>query len=134
LFTEDANLRYQFSRQADYLAQLCVTWQTKVQSIPPDQHMSRSWGPSDEVMRGAVAFEYQGSWDVEDRMDDDSDDEGYDGEDVDESDGELWEAVEALALADEYRMASGSQSFRPPSPPVTDVGGSPRKRARHHVG
>jgi hypothetical protein len=95
------------------LCRLCAIWQRKVRSLPRGND-DDCWGPSDEELQSSSVSEVTGSWieesssdqEVSDQNDNDSDaSDNADWEDVDdhESDGELIESLEAVAIADEYR-------------------------------
>lgn len=96
---------------ADELLNICVVWKKKVQSIPCAWLVNESWGPSDKALLQATYNQAQSS--LKDENDDKSMELDEDGEGDLESgeigDEELMDAVEEIALADEYRYCQDNE-------------------------
>ncbi|KAG1833612.1 hypothetical protein DFJ58DRAFT_847798 [Suillus subalutaceus] len=104
----DPVMSFHLGSRADELVNICVIWRKKVQCIPCVWPMIASWGPSDEALVQAAFSQARSSF-----WDEDDDDESLEGDR--EGDGEsdleygeiedeeLMDAIEEIALADEYR-------------------------------
>ncbi|KAG2123852.1 hypothetical protein DEU56DRAFT_917259 [Suillus clintonianus] len=109
----DPVMFFHLRSRTDELLDICVIWKKKVQNIPCAWPMIASWGPSDEALVQAAYNQAQSSFRGED---DDESLEG-DGEDDCESDleygeiedEELMDAIEEIALADEYRYGQNAE-------------------------
>jgi hypothetical protein len=109
----DHDVLYQQQLQAQELCRLCAIWQRKVRSLPRG-HYNESWGPLDEDVQASAMFEVTGSWVEVDSSDEETSDGGDDDTDIDdpdwvdceddESNGELMESLEAVALSDQYHV------------------------------
>jgi hypothetical protein len=92
-------MKYQLQLKAEYLAQLCAAWQSKLQLMSGGDDISDdSWGPSTADLAAIRSFEY-----YESTIESESDDEWDVEQETDIEDAELWEAIELNALADEFR-------------------------------
>ncbi|KAG1725965.1 hypothetical protein EDB19DRAFT_1643732, partial [Suillus lakei] len=92
--------------RADELVNICVVWKKKVQCIPCAWPVGESWGPSDEALLQAARDQVQSSFCDEDDAESVEGEEGdYKGdlEYGEIGDEELMDAIEDIALADEYR-------------------------------
>jgi hypothetical protein len=89
----------------DELANICVVWRRKVQCIPCAWSVVESWGPSDEVLLRATHEQAQPSFRDEDDQSVGPVEEDNEGDlDCGEiGDDELMDAIEDIALVDEYR-------------------------------
>jgi len=104
------DLHYQLTRHAWHLKHLCIIWQSKTRMIPCNK--SADWGPSEAELHEMRMSEYHGSWnnaqdseelmDIDENQKDGSDDEEEDDDDV--VDGELLDAMDAVALTEEYQI------------------------------
>ncbi|KAG2115662.1 hypothetical protein BD769DRAFT_1363277 [Suillus cothurnatus] len=104
----DPVMSFHLGSRADELVNICIIWRKKVQCIPCAWPMIASWGPSDEALVQAAFSQARSSF-----RDEDDDDESLEGDR--EGDGEsdleygeiedeeLMDAIEEIALADEYR-------------------------------
>jgi hypothetical protein len=95
-------MKYHLRLRAQYLGRLCMTWQSKIRSLPAGNSMSDdSWGPNAVDLAKLRSFEFQEST-AEAESDDEWDmEEDYDADDVDRA--ELLESIELNALADSFR-------------------------------
>ena len=95
-------MKYHLKLRAEYLAHLCITWQSKIRSLPVGNSIpDDSWGPTAADLARIRSFEFQEST-IEAGSDDEWDmEEEYDADDADR--GELLESIELNALADEFR-------------------------------
>ncbi|KAG0698489.1 hypothetical protein DFH29DRAFT_983874 [Suillus ampliporus] len=102
----DAVMSFHLRSCADELINICVVWKKKVQCIPCAWPVGESWGPSDEALLQAARDQAQSSFCDED------DPESVEGEEGDcegdleygeIGDEELMDAIEDIALVDEYR-------------------------------
>ncbi|KAG1744527.1 uncharacterized protein EDB91DRAFT_1236494 [Suillus paluster] len=106
-FATDAVMSFHLRSCADELVNICVVWKKKVQCIPCAWSVGESWGPSDEALLQAACDQVWSSFRDED--DDDSvegEEEGDCKEDMgygEIEDEELMDAIEDIALVDEYR-------------------------------
>jgi len=107
---DNEDLVYQLDLQAQELCRLCLTWRSKLQPIPTDQ--DEFWGPSEHELKMMSEFEFNPSLEDNgeaegeyDQSRGSSDDSGEDWAGVvhEDSDGDLIESLDALALSDEYR-------------------------------
>jgi hypothetical protein len=106
-FATDAVMSFHLRSRADELVNICVVWKKKVQCIPCAWPVGESWGPSDEALLQAAYDQVQSSFRDED------DDESVGGEEEGDCKGdleygeigdeELMDAIEDIALVDEYR-------------------------------
>ncbi|KAG1802391.1 uncharacterized protein BJ212DRAFT_1230859, partial [Suillus subaureus] len=90
---------------ADKLANICVVWRRKAQCIPCAWSVVDSWGPSDEVLLQATHEQVQPSfWDEDDQSVGPVEEDNKGDSDCGEiGDDELMDAIEDIALVDEYR-------------------------------
>ena len=92
-------MNYQLGLQAEYLAQLCFIWKSKIwltpggDSIPDDV-----WGPTATDLSAIQSFEFH-----ESTAEAESEDRWVFEEESEVEDAELLEAIELSALADEFR-------------------------------
>jgi hypothetical protein len=103
----DAVMSFHLQSRANELVNICVVRKKKVQCIPCAWPVVESWGPSDEALLQAACNQVQSSFRHED------DDESIEGEEEGDykgdleygeiGDEELMDAIEDIALADEYR-------------------------------
>ncbi|KAG1819999.1 hypothetical protein EV424DRAFT_1472573 [Suillus variegatus] len=102
----DAVMSFHLRSRADELINICVVWKKKVQCIPCAWPVGESWGPSDEALLQAARDQAQSSFrdevDAESVEGEEGDCEG-DLEYGEIGDEELMDAIEDIALADEYR-------------------------------
>jgi hypothetical protein len=109
---EDVVMTFHLASRSEELIDMCVTWRKKVQCIPCAWPVSR-WGPSDEVLFRAACDQVQPSFRDEDEQSEqggkENDNEGLDDNDI--GDDELMDAIEDIALADEYRYAEDTRDF-----------------------
>lgn len=119
-------MTFHLTSRAEELADICVTWRRKVQCIPCAWSVVDGWGPSDEVLLQATHEQVQPSFQDEDNQSvgpGEENDEG-DSEYGEIRDDELMDAIEDIALADEYRydidpdddLDDIEDSFMPSSP------------------
>ncbi|KAG2045598.1 hypothetical protein BDR06DRAFT_1015487 [Suillus hirtellus] len=99
---------------ADELVNICIIWRKKVQCIPCVWPITVSWGPSDEALVQATFSQAQSSfWDEDDEDKSLEGDKEGDGESELEygkiEDEEMMDAIEEIALADEYRYDQKNQ-------------------------
>ncbi|KAG1864094.1 hypothetical protein C8R48DRAFT_570903, partial [Suillus tomentosus] len=102
---EDVVLTFHLTSCKDELANICVTWRRKVQRIPCAWSVVDSSGPSYEVLLWATHKQAQPSfWNEDDQSVGpvEEDDEG-DLDCGEIGDDELMDAIEDIALVDEYR-------------------------------
>ena len=102
----DAVLSFHLQSRADELVNICVVWKKKVQCIPCAWPVGESWGPSDEVLLQAACNQVQSSFWHEDDESVEGEEEGDCNGDLEYGeigDEELMDAIEDIALADEYR-------------------------------
>jgi hypothetical protein len=102
----DAVISFHLRSRADELVNICVVWKKKVQCIPCAWPVGESWGPSDEALLQAARDQVQSSFCDEDDAESVEGEEGdYKGdlEYGEIGDEELMDAIEDIALADEYR-------------------------------
>ncbi|KAG1845352.1 hypothetical protein F4604DRAFT_1884323 [Suillus subluteus] len=110
----DPVMSFHLRSRADELVNICVIWKKKVQNIPCAWPMTASWGPSDEALVQAAYNQARSSFQGED--DDESlegDREGDCESDLEYGeieDEELMDAIEEIALADEYRDTADSRA------------------------
>lgn len=137
--------------RATELCQLCHTWQKKVQSIPGSDDLE-TWGPSEKQLLEVAVRKVTASWDEgyegwqegsdpnhdandmseeagwEDVVDEDSD--------VEDSDLEFFESLEAMAFTDEYHGVNADHvgyehaDYHTSSDSYRYGSQSPNKRAR----
>ncbi|KAG1727336.1 hypothetical protein EDB19DRAFT_1897559 [Suillus lakei] len=102
---EDVVLTFHLTSCVDELANICVVWRRKVQCIPCAWSVVDSWGPSDEVLLRATHEQAQPSFRDEDDQSVGPVEEDNEGDsDCGEiGDDELMDAIEDIALVDEYR-------------------------------
>ena len=100
-YAEDENIEYQMTLRIIFLTRLCFKWQDKLHEIPSHKVIPFSWGPSLEQLTAAQSEEITEMTDEKWEIDFDSDSE--DGEEEDRDETELIEAMEELALSDEFR-------------------------------
>lgn len=102
----DAVMSFHLQSRADELVNICVVWKKKVQCIPCAWPVGESWGPSDEVLLQAACNQVQSSFWHEDDESVEGEEEGDCNGDLEYGeigDEELMDAIEDIALADEYR-------------------------------
>ncbi|KAG1797810.1 uncharacterized protein HD556DRAFT_1440770 [Suillus plorans] len=102
----DAVMSFHLQSRVDELVNICAVWKKKVQYIPCAWPVGESWGPSDEALLQAVCDQAQSSFHDEDDAKSVEEEEGdYEGdlEYGEIGDEELMDAIEDIALADEYR-------------------------------
>jgi hypothetical protein len=100
----DAVMSFHLRLHADELLNICVVWKKKVGCIPCAWPVAESWGPLDEALLQATHEQVQPSFREKD--DDQSEEESDNDEHLgyDEiGDDELMDAIEGIALTDEYR-------------------------------
>ncbi|EDR09780.1 uncharacterized protein LACBIDRAFT_317930 [Laccaria bicolor S238N-H82] len=101
----------------EFLARLCNNWQDKTRMIDPHKPMPDSWGPSLEDLMEACKFEMTAMVAENEReiYDDDNeeeeDDEDDEGDEEEGEETELLEAVEMVALSDEFRNSYTDSLF-----------------------
>ncbi|EDR00452.1 uncharacterized protein LACBIDRAFT_313345 [Laccaria bicolor S238N-H82] len=101
----------------EFLARLCNNWQDKTRMIDPHKPMPDSWGPSLEDLMEAHKFEMTAMVAENEReiYDDDNeeeeDDEDDEGDEEEGEETELLEAVEMVALSDEFRKSYTDSLF-----------------------
>ncbi|KAG2344778.1 hypothetical protein BDR05DRAFT_975323 [Suillus weaverae] len=102
---EDVVLTFHLTSCTDELANICVVWRRKVQCIPCAWSVVDSWGPSDEVLLQATHEQVQPSFQDKDDQSVGPVEEDNEGDsDCGEiGDDELMDAIEDIALVDEYR-------------------------------
>lgn len=115
---ESEEVVYQMVLRAEFLARLCNNWQDKTRMIDPHKHMPDSWGPSLEELMEARKFEMTAMVAENERetYDDDEEEDGEEDDDDEyhEEEGEeteLLEAVEMVALSDEFRKSYADSLF-----------------------
>ncbi|KAG1900860.1 uncharacterized protein F5891DRAFT_1188357 [Suillus fuscotomentosus] len=134
----DLVMPFHLRAHAEELLSICVVWKNKVREIPcawPVEH----WGPTNKDLLRATRDQVQSSF-----FQDDNDDESVGVVDESDEDGdlaysevgddELMDAIEEVALADEYRYQDEDfiddidieDSFMPSSPTKS----TPKKRRR----
>ncbi|KAG2101584.1 uncharacterized protein F5147DRAFT_746952 [Suillus discolor] len=124
----DLVIPFHLRARAEELLSICVVWKNKVQEIPCTWPVE-SWGPTNEDLLRAARDQVQSSF-----FQDDDDDESVGVVDESDEDGdlaysevrddELMDAIEEVALADEYRYQDEDfiddidieDSFMPSSP------------------
>jgi hypothetical protein len=102
----DAVISFHLRSCVDELVNICVVWKKKVQCIPCAWPVGESWGPSNEALLQAARDQVQSSFRDEDDAESVEGEEGdYKGdlEYGEIGDEELMDAIEDIALADEYR-------------------------------
>ncbi|KAG1778076.1 hypothetical protein EV702DRAFT_1179091 [Suillus placidus] len=102
----DAVMSFHLRSHADELVNICVVWKKKVQCIPCAWPVGESWGPSDEALLQAARDQVQSSFRDEDDAKSVEGEEGDCKGDLEYGeigDEELMDAIEDIALADEYR-------------------------------
>ncbi|KAG1898846.1 uncharacterized protein F5891DRAFT_954811 [Suillus fuscotomentosus] len=102
----DAVMSFHLRSHADELVNICVVWKKKVQCIPCAWPVGESWGPSDEALLQAARDQAQSSFRDEDDAESVEGEEGDCEGDLEYGeigDEELMDAIEDIALADEYR-------------------------------
>ncbi|KAG1813496.1 uncharacterized protein BJ212DRAFT_1447764 [Suillus subaureus] len=102
---EDVVLTFHLTSRTDELANICVVWRRKVQCIPCAWSVVDSWGPSDEVLLRATHEQAQPSFrDKDDQSVGPVEEDNEGDSDCGEiGDDELMDAIEDIALVDEYR-------------------------------
>ena len=100
---ENKDVIYQLELHAYTLACLCNIWQDKVHLVIPHKTMSSSWGPTVEELAQVRKWELsemaiENDIDGEEEVESDDDEEQED----DGEEQELLEAVEMVALSDEF--------------------------------
>ena len=100
---ENKDVIYQLELHAYTLACLCNIWQDKVRLVIPHKTMSSSWGPTVEELAQVRKWELskmaiENDIDGEEEVESDDDEEQED----DGEEQELLEAVEMVALSDEF--------------------------------
>jgi hypothetical protein len=114
---ESEEVVYQMVLRAEFLARLCNNWQDKTRMIDPHKPMPDSWGPPLEDLMEARKFEMTAMVaENEGEIYDDDNEEGEEDEDDEggEEEGEeteLLEAVEMVALSDEFRNSYTDSMF-----------------------
>ncbi|KAG1849101.1 hypothetical protein C8R48DRAFT_750301 [Suillus tomentosus] len=102
----DTVISFHLRSRADELVNICVVWKKKVQCIPCAWPVGESWGPSDEALLQAARDQAQSSFRDEDDAESVEGEEGDCEGDLEYGeigDEELMDAIEDIALADEYR-------------------------------
>ncbi|KAG0703204.1 hypothetical protein DFH29DRAFT_981988 [Suillus ampliporus] len=102
----DAVMSFHLRSRADELVNICVVWKKKVQCIPCAWPVGESWGPSDEALLQAARDQAQSSFRDEDDAESVEGEEGDCEGDLEYGeigDEELMDAIEDIALVDEYR-------------------------------
>ena len=101
---QNEDVIYQLELHAYNLACLCNTWQDKVRLVIPHKTMDSSWGPTVEELAQTRKWELS-EMTMENEIDGEEEDESDDDEDQEEDgeEQELLEAVEMVALSDEFR-------------------------------
>jgi hypothetical protein len=107
-------MSFHLQLHADELLNICVVWKKKVGCIPcaSSWPVAESWGPLDEALLQATHEQVQPSFQEKD--DDQSEEESDNDEHLgyDEiGDDELMDAIEGIALTDEYRYDGGDDSM-----------------------
>lgn len=137
--TEDDDIKYQLELKATELCLLCHIWRKKIVNIPGNLG---HWGPPESRIRAVADLEYKAELDNDLFVSEPDSNEWQDIEEgsdeemlVDESEGELYETLESMALEAEYRgedtpdftyaWAAGGQHEHP-----TRTGTSSNKRYR----
>ncbi|KAG1840800.1 hypothetical protein F4604DRAFT_1885023 [Suillus subluteus] len=109
----DPVMSFHLRSRADELVNICVIWKKKVQNIPCAWPMTASWGPSDEALVQATYNQARSSFRGED--DDESSEGDREGDCESDleygkiEDEELMDAIEEIALADEYRYGQNAE-------------------------
>ncbi|KAG2063600.1 hypothetical protein BDR04DRAFT_1163523 [Suillus decipiens] len=102
---EDVVLTFHLTSCTNELANICVVWRRKFQCIPCTWSVVDSWEPSDEVLLQATHEQAQPSFrDKDDQSVGPVEEDNEGDSDCGEiGDDELMDAIEDIALVDEYR-------------------------------
>ncbi|KAG1764398.1 hypothetical protein EV702DRAFT_1182598 [Suillus placidus] len=109
----DPVMSFHLRSRADELVDICVIWKKKVQNIPCAWPTTANWGPSDEALVQAAYNQARSSFRGED--DDESSEGDREGDCESDleygeiEDEELMDAIEEIALADEYRYGQNAE-------------------------
>lgn len=100
---QNEDVLYQLELHAYNLAHLCIIWQDKVRLVVPYKTMDPCWGPTLEELAHVRKLEMS-EMIAENEMESDSKDDSDEEEEEEEDDEEpeLLEAVEMVALSDEF--------------------------------
>ncbi|KIJ90233.1 hypothetical protein K443DRAFT_61761, partial [Laccaria amethystina LaAM-08-1] len=103
---QNEDVIYQLELHAYTLACLCNIWQDKVRLVIPHKTMDSSWGPTVEQLAWPRKWELS-EMTMENEIDGEEEGESDEDDDEDQEDDgeeqELLEAVEMVALSDEFR-------------------------------
>jgi hypothetical protein len=97
---EDVDVLYQMQLRGEYLKRLCILWQARIHTIPGEEELPTSWGPSFEELAQTRQYEFTASTHLEEEVSDDGSSDGIEDDEVDEV--ELLAAMEQFALVDAY--------------------------------